>query len=131
MPRDTGTYAIHIMFDRNSAKSGDCFVELETESDALAFMARVRCNGNKRKIADRLVDVQFSSQTELMQAMFPKAKCVTWKGQVPVIGRPEYEYSAGFQGFLSSEEMTMTVKFASEPRKVCHCASLSTSSKNN
>jgi len=123
MPPNGGTYAIHIMFDRQSAKSGDCYIEFPTATDAAhVFSSRKNfydrhSHDPQRVIGGRRVRIKMSSQEELMQEIFPKAKCVTWRKQQPIILPPVDEYTSGFNGFLSSEELVFTSKWALEPRK--------------
>lgn len=121
MPPNSGSYAIHIMFDRQSAKSGDCYIEFPTDAAAAAiFNSRknwIQDNAAHRRIGVRNAVITISSQKELMEELFPKAKCVTWHGQEPNITYPEDEYTSGFAGFLTSEELVMTAKWANEPQK--------------
>jgi len=121
MPPNSGSYAIHIMFDRQSAKSGDCYVEFPTASAATLVMNSRKNSWHMgkvfRNIGGRRVYLRMSSQEELMQEVFPRAKCVTWIGSEPIITPPNDDYSSGFAGFITSEELVMTNRWANEPHK--------------
>ena len=122
MPPNSGHYAIHIEFDRSSAKSGDAYVEFPNFASADAFLKRVHgrdARNGRRKIGDRIINITLSSQTELMKLMFPKAKDVHWEDHQPCILPPKESYSTGFKGFVTGEEMVMTARFAAEPHKAC------------
>lgn len=121
-PPGTQYDAIHIIMERSTAKSMDCFVEFETQGEAqLAFDRATRQmnnGGRKPRIGDRLITVHMSSQEQFMKELFPRAKCVQWQGQHPTIVPPEPPFQTGFQGFITSEEMFMVTKFATTPSRV-------------
>jgi hypothetical protein len=134
MPPRSGSYAIHIGFDRYTAKSGDVYVEFPTAAMAETFLWRLRNHRNDshhdfaassseynarpitRKIGDRIATFEISSQADLMKELFPKAKSVEWIGQVPQIMQVNDSIGA-FKSFITSEEMVSTTKFAAEPKK--------------
>lgn len=117
MPPETGTYAIHIIMERSTAKSYDCFVEFETLDAAVAEYNRLN-NARRCVIGCRKATVELSDQSALMGELFPKAKCVQWIGINPNIVPPHEEYSTGFQGFVSGEEMHVTARIAQNPSRV-------------
>jgi len=99
----------------------DCFVEYEREEHAKMAVARFNDQkklGKRPRVGDRQVRVQLSSQEALMMQLFPKAKCVVWKGQEPIITLPMDTHNSGFRGFITSEEMVMTVRWAENPARV-------------
>lgn len=113
------------MMERETGKTMDCFVELSTPAEAAFVHSQFEnrmMEGRRLRIGDRPVKVDLSSQEELMQAMFPRAKCVSWDGNNPIIDEPKEVWggvkSTGFQGFLSSEEMVSVVKHAEAPHRV-------------
>lgn len=121
-PARTPFYAIHIIMERTSAKSMDCFVEFEDENEASEAVRRIHRQypqpGRKPRIGDRVVQVSLSSQAELMQAVFPRSKCRYWDGQNPVVrSSPEDSPAMGFKGYVTSEEMHMVSKFATTPSR--------------
>lgn len=107
--------------ERSTGKTMDCFVELSTEHEAHKVFDRFHhrsSNGKAPRIQDRHVQIEISSQAAMMRELFPRAKCVTWEGQVPLVFTPKEAYDSGFRGFLTSEEMTMTLKHAQTPSRV-------------
>jgi len=120
-PAHTSYFGIHIIMDRPTAKSMDCYVEYEREEHAQLAASRFNDQtriGKRARLGDRQVRVELSSQEQLMKELFPKAKCVVWKGQEPLITFPNDEHSSGFKGFITSEEMVMTIRWAENPGRV-------------
>ena len=121
-PQGSPWYAIHIIMERSTAKTMDCFVEFETQKDADHAVDRFKrqCLTHRHpRIGDRHVDMTESSQAALMKELFPRAKCVRWEGQDPHPYETTEPYNSGFKGFTNSEEMVMTVKHAEVPQRVC------------
>ena len=117
MPRNSGTYAIHIIMERSTAKSNECYVELLTSDGAQGVVARME-NSGRRAIQTRRVKAELSSQETLMRELFPRTKCVRWEGCNPVILPNPDPYTSGFGGFVASEEMVMMAKYAQNPQRV-------------
>ncbi|KAI5284038.1 hypothetical protein KEM54_001630, partial [Ascosphaera aggregata] len=114
--------AIHIIIERSTGKTMDCFVEFADVSDAqetLACINRNIENGQPVKLGTRHVHAEMSSQCEMMREMFPRAKCVDWKEGVPrVMRKKEGErWSTGFTGFVTEEEMFLTIRHAESPSR--------------
>ena len=126
MPVGTPYFAVHIIMDRNSGKTMDAFVEVSSTREALNIagqVARRASAGRTIKLGDRQVDVEISSQEELMKELFPRTKNVEWVGNTPRVIDEDTEYfsnvqALGFDGFVGSEEMVMLVKFAENPSRV-------------
>ena len=113
--------AIHIIMERGTGKTSCCFVEFESPLEAMLAFNRftdAKNRGNPRRIRERNVIMEPSSQEELMKAMFPRARCVVWRGQCPELRGPANQYESGFKAFLTSEEIVMTVKLAESPQRV-------------
>ncbi|KAI9768940.1 MAG: Arp complex subunit [Geoglossum simile] len=112
--------AIHIIMDRTTSKTMDCYVEFLTESDARSAVQRFNDHhdaGRHPRIGERHVDMEMSSQTSLMMELFPKTgKYVAWNGAHPTIAR-EADSWGGFKAFITSEELVMTVKHADTPHR--------------
>ena len=120
-PAGTPYLAIHIIMERSTAKSMDCYVEFESAHEAQYAVGRFENqlkNGHHPRIGDRKVRMELCSQEELMRELFPKAKCVQWHGQIPTVHPPIDKLSVGFQGFITGEELVMTAKFAEFPQRV-------------
>lgn len=100
----------------------DCYVEFQTHADAVAAASRFtnpnRPNIRRPRVGDRAVKVAVVQQEELMQQLFPRAKCVQWNGQHPVVMTPQDQFTATFKGFVDSEEMHMLTKYAQNPSRV-------------
>lgn len=116
MPRGTGSYAIHIIMERATAKSNDCYVEFESQVDAENEAYRLQTT--KRLIGNRRARIAMSSQEELMSEILPRAKCVRWQSCKPEVIQNTDEYLDGFQGFVTSEEMHHTSRIAMTPTRV-------------
>lgn len=116
MPRGTGSYAIHIIMERSTAKSNDCFVEFETYEAAAAEAFRLQ--SGRRLVGNRRARIELSSQPSLMEELFPRAKCVTWNDCTPRVHQAQDEFDSGFQGFVTGEEMHATAKIAMNPQRV-------------
>lgn len=107
--------------DRASGKTMDAFVEVESREEVYSivnlYSQRIKQRRGPR-IGNRHVEIVESSQEELMRALFPKSRNVTWQGQEPLIGHSGDEHSSGFLGFLTREEITTLVKHAEVPQRV-------------
>jgi len=108
--------------ERASGKTMDAFVEVETHADAVSIVDTYTQRVAQRRgprIGNRHVEIAVSSQEQLMQTLFPRARSMTWQGQEPCIEHTGDEFSSGFLGFLTQEEITMLVKHAEVPQRVC------------
>ena len=113
---------IHIIMERSTGKTMDCYVEFFSVGDAQAAinkLHRQRDEGNRYlRLQDRHVEVEISSQEALMKELFPRAKNVRWKGQAPLIVETNEPYNSGFKAFVTAEELVMLVKHAEQPQRV-------------
>lgn len=98
----------------------DAFVEFKTQKDADAAARRLSFteSGRYARLGTRHVDVTVSSQDELLHDLFPRAKCIEWRDGIPTLLPNTDPYSAGFQGFLTSEEIRGLVSHALNPARV-------------
>ncbi|TGO76152.1 hypothetical protein BELL_0171g00010 [Botrytis elliptica] len=113
---------IHIIMERVTSKTLDAYVEFVNFSEASNAITRFdmnRMGGRGGRLGQRHVEVELSSQEELMKQLFPKAKNVEWHGNKPtIIERDENDkYNSGFQGFVSREELVMLVKHVESPQR--------------
>ncbi|ESZ91616.1 hypothetical protein SBOR_8015 [Sclerotinia borealis F-4128] len=113
---------IHIIMERVTSKTLDAYVEFISFSEAANAVQRFdtnRIGGRGGRLGQRHVEVELSSQEELMKQLFPKAKNVKWHGSKPeIIARDENDrYNSGFQGFVSREELVMLVKHVESPQR--------------
>lgn len=115
MPRDSGAFAVHLVMERESGKTLDAFVELDSPGAAADLVARL--GYQKHRVQQRHVRIMLSSQESLMKALFPKAKCVEWMGVNPIVMQPPDEYTSGFKFFVSDEELVRMVAHAQVPSR--------------
>lgn len=113
---------VHIIMDRSTGKTNDCYVEFFSVADAQAAVKRLRMRGHQIKIGtpplDRVVTVDLSSQDCLLKELFPRAKNVVWKDGIPNIEQSTEPYNSGFKAFVTGEEMVMLVRHAEQPHRV-------------
>lgn len=119
-PEGSPYHAVHIIMERESGKTMDCFIEVTTANEAAwvsrQFGRRVESR-RQPKVGDRQVEVLYSSQDELMAELFPRAKHVRWCDGQPMVDKTPRRYyadqvAAGFQGFLHPEELVAMGKHA-------------------
>ena len=119
--QDLGT-PIHIIMDRSTGKTMDCWVEFFSTGDAHAAVNKLIYRGHQLKLGsppmDRAVTLEVSTQEELMKQIFPRAKNVAWNGCSPFILKSTEPYNSGFKSFLTGEEMVMLVRHAEQPHRV-------------
>lgn len=114
---------VHIVMERVTSKTLDCYVEFTTFAEAVSAVNRFETNrtgGRGGRLGQRHVEVELSNQDELMKDLFPKAKNVQWRDGRPTIADrdPNDPYNSGFQGFVSKEELVMLVKHVDAPQRV-------------
>jgi len=114
--------------ERVTSKTLECFVEFIDFGEAVSAVNRFESNrGQGRgRLGQRHVEVELSTQGELMKELFPKAKNVRWEGSKPhIIPRDmEDKYNSGFQGFIIKEELIMLLKHVESPQRVSRSISL-------
>ncbi|OAA60104.1 RNA recognition, RNP-1 [Cordyceps fumosorosea ARSEF 2679] len=112
---------VHIIMEKVTSKTMDAYVEFMTLEDAMRAVekhAQNQLSGRPTRLGDRPVDLQLSSQANLMKDLFPVAAGVVWKGVTPEIQphKPNEPW-ANFKGFISAEEMVMLVKHVEVPHR--------------
>ncbi|RMZ86106.1 hypothetical protein DV737_g128, partial [Chaetothyriales sp. CBS 132003] len=115
-------HPIFIIMERGTGKTQDCFVELPSASVAADCIERIEnliMADKPPKMAQRIVNVEMSSQGELMRELFPRAKNIMWDPTtgIPIMLAPVDGYGAGFRGFLTAEELNNVVRFAEMPQR--------------
>ncbi|KAJ5342165.1 Nucleotide-binding alpha-beta plait [Penicillium brevicompactum] len=111
---------IHVIMERSTGKTMDCFVEYVSDADAEKACARLNRNydlGSAPRMGNRHVDVEMSSPEQLMKALFPLTKCVEWNDGSPVEEENNDHWSTGFDGFLTDEELFCLVRHAEQPHR--------------
>ena len=107
--------------ERSTGKTMDCFVEFVSQKDAKDTVDRINRNydiGTAPRIGSRHVDVELSSQAKMMKAIFPLTKCISWVDGRPVQLENKDEWSTGFNGFLTDEELFCLSRHADQPHRV-------------
>ena len=125
-PPGTSFHAVHIIMERQSGKTLDAFVEVESGREAQTVVTQINNrarNGRPAKLGDRCIEVAMSNRDEMLATIFPCAKNVTWIDGVPKIETEVEELypgvkSTGFIGFLQDEEITHMSKHADTPQRV-------------
>jgi hypothetical protein len=109
--------------ERVTAKTQDAYVEFYSLQDAMKAVHRhqeIISKGRPARLGDRPVEVELSSQDQLMADLFPLATAVKWQNGHPVIVEKTHNEPWGdFHGFVTEEEMTMLVKHVEVPQRVC------------
>lgn len=143
LSQPAGSVPVHIVMERSTGKIMDCFVEFPTVFEAeqclKAFQqeAKLSATGEldtnakqtrrgrpKPRMGLRHVHVDMSSQAELMKATFPRARFVEfekWSGAPSILERDvqdPFEWTFGFRGYVTSEEVFGLIKFAEHPTRV-------------
>ncbi|KAB8223559.1 hypothetical protein BDV33DRAFT_200528 [Aspergillus novoparasiticus] len=111
---------IHIIMERSTAKTMDCFVETETQEAAQRTVDRINSiyeTGRAPRLGLRRVDVEYSNQDALLKDLFPRAKCISWEEGTPRELPNTDPYSTGFSGFITSEEIVGAIRHAEIPHR--------------
>ncbi len=120
---------IHIIMDRVTGRTNDAYIEFMTMNDAMKAVEKFneqQAHGRHPRLGDRPIEVELSSQSVLMGALFPQARGIVWMGSEPVLQQPRVEEPWNrFKGFISAEEMTILVKHVESPHRVRLSLSLS------
>ncbi|WEW56727.1 hypothetical protein PRK78_002176 [Emydomyces testavorans] len=118
LPQHLGT-PVHIIMDRSTAKTMDCYVEFFSTEDAKQTLEWLNRGlpGAPPRLGDRHIDVEMSSQDELLKDLFPRAKCIVWQNGKPILTPNNDAYSVGFQGFLTGEETFCMIRNAEMPKR--------------
>ncbi|KFY50332.1 hypothetical protein V495_00307 [Pseudogymnoascus sp. VKM F-4514 (FW-929)] len=111
---------IHIVMERVTSKTMDAFVEFVDINEAVNAVTRYEANragGRGGRLGERHVALEVCGHELFMQALFPKAVNVVWKGSDPQISTDHDRYNSGFKGFISREELVMLVKHVEAPQR--------------
>ncbi|EXJ62942.1 hypothetical protein A1O7_03386 [Cladophialophora yegresii CBS 114405] len=115
-------YPTHIIMERSTGKTMDCYMEIKSPEMAAADWEHAFGTKQMRipKIGQRNVEVSLSSHAELMKDIFPRAKCIVWdddeNGSPKLIPNRDI-YSSGFNGFITTEELTCMARHAEYPQR--------------
>ena len=113
--------SIHVIMERPTSKTMDCFIELltpEAAADAFQKHENLVMSGKHPRIGTRHVEVLISSQDELLTAIFPRARGIVWENGIPRKIENHDPYSTGFKSFFTREEMIGMFRHAETPQRV-------------
>lgn len=111
-------WPVHIILDRLTGKTMDCFVEFVSIQHAQNFVEARNRPGYLNKLGDRIATVSMSTQDVLLEQTFARARNVEWRSGIPFITESSDPYNSGFKGFLSSEELVRLIQHAESPHRV-------------
>jgi RNA recognition motif-containing protein len=112
--------AVHIIMERSTSKTLDCFVEFSADSsihDQIRRHEDLVLSGRHPGLGSRPVQVEESDQNALLAEIFPRAKSIVWESGAPVVLTNSDPYSTGFKGFFTKEEMVGLVRHAECPQR--------------
>ncbi|KAL4883856.1 hypothetical protein BJY04DRAFT_215750 [Aspergillus karnatakaensis] len=115
---------IHIIMERSTAKTMDCYAEFQTPDDARNTVSRINRiyeTGRAPRLGNRHVEVELSHQNELLKDLFPRAKCIAWIKGMPFEIDNTDPYCSGFSGFFTSEEIILAIRHAEIPHRSPFC----------
>ena len=112
-------WPIHIILDRLTGKTMDCYVEFLSVEDAQAFVNDRNRPSYFNKLGDRLATVTMSTQDALLKQIFARATNVEWRDGMPIVTESQDPFNTGFKGFISSEELVRLIQHAEFPHRVC------------
>ncbi|KAL2830226.1 hypothetical protein BDW59DRAFT_177991 [Aspergillus cavernicola] len=116
--------AIHIIMERSTAKTMDCYAEFQTPGDAKDAVIRINRiyeTGRAPRLGNRHVDVELTDQNELLKDLFPRTKCIVWRNGMPHLAENNDPYCSGFSGFFTSEEIILAIRHAEIPHRSPFC----------
>ncbi|KAJ5171092.1 Nucleotide-binding alpha-beta plait [Penicillium coprophilum] len=111
---------IHIIMERSTGKTMDCFVEFPSKKDAEDTVQRINRAydaGSAPRMGSRHIDIEMSTPAKLLKAIFPRAKCISWDDGNPVQLPNQDDWSTGFDGFLTDEELFCVTRHAEQPHR--------------
>ncbi|KKK18434.1 hypothetical protein ARAM_003659 [Aspergillus rambellii] len=115
---------VHIIMERSTAKTMECYAEFETPSEARETVVRINRiyeTGRAPRLGNRHVDLELSNQDALLKDLFPRAKCVVWRDGMPYVMPNTDPYSTGFTGFFTTEEIIGAIRHAEMPHRSPFC----------
>jgi len=101
----------------------DCYAEFQTHADARDTANRINRiyeSGRPPRLGNRHVDVDLTNQNELLKDLFPRAKCIVWRGGMPYPQENSDPYCSGFTGFFTAEEIILAIRHAEIPHRVSY-----------
>jgi hypothetical protein len=116
-PVASGIYGVHIIQDRMTGKTMDVFIELKDWQEADRSFRRYNnlVEGKREpKLGPRRINLDMSTNSALMKAMFPRAKC-DWVNGVPERSDDYLQKNPStWDGFITFEELVKVLLFAEQ-----------------
>ncbi|RDA86414.1 hypothetical protein CP532_6491, partial [Ophiocordyceps camponoti-leonardi (nom. inval.)] len=112
---------VHIIMERVTSKTMDAYVEFINLDEAMKVVDKHHQNltaGRPSRLGDRPIEVELSSQGNLLKDLFPLARGLIWDGATPHTKpfNPHFAWE-NFRGFISEEEMVMLIKHVEVPHR--------------
>ncbi|RCI13026.1 hypothetical protein L249_0202 [Ophiocordyceps polyrhachis-furcata BCC 54312] len=112
---------VHIIMERVTSKTMDAYVEFINLDEAMKVVDKHHQNltaGRPSRLGDRPIEVELSSQGNLLRDLFPLARGLIWDGATPYTKafNPHFGWE-NFRGFISEEEMVMLIKHVEVPHR--------------
>lgn len=114
-------FPFHIIMERSTGKTMDAFIEVQTPEIAADAVDRNFRGMKFSKLGQRHVNLELSSQAQLLKDLFPRARSVVWdegNGGAPYLIENIDPYSSGFNGFVTDEELNGMIRHAETPQRV-------------
>ncbi|PHH88238.1 hypothetical protein CDD83_7787 [Cordyceps sp. RAO-2017] len=112
---------VHIIMERVTSKTMDAYVEfvsLDEAMKAVDWHQHLQQGGRVPRLGDRPIEVELSSQANLMRDLFPLARGLIWVGVTPNFKPFDEQFAwENFRGFISEEEMVMLIKHVEVPHR--------------
>jgi hypothetical protein len=115
--------AVHIIMGRTNARALDVYAEIGTDDawdSIFKLYEEASYYGEPLKMGVRHVNIEKSSQSELMKEIFPLSCCMDFKNSfgIPVKVKNDDVYSTGFKKFLKVEELHLLLRSVIDPERV-------------
>lgn len=114
-------FPFHIIMERSTGKTMDAFIEVQSSRIAQDAVDRNFSGMKFSKLGQRHVNLELSSQAQLLQELFPRARSVEWderNGGHPYLVENNDPYTSGFNGLFTQEEMNGMIRHAEAPGRV-------------
>jgi len=115
-------YPYHIIMERSTGKTMDVFIEVQSQDTAAEAVDRNFRGMKFNRLGQRMVNLELSSQAQLLRDLFPRARSIVWDEEnngAPYLVENTDPYSSGFNGFMTSEELNGLIRHAETPSRVC------------
>ena len=109
--------SIHIIMDRMTGKTYDCYVEVSSTDAAQSFVNSRTNSRQAQPLLDRIPTVEMSCLDQLLENLFPKARSMQWMQGQPILRAGE-SVDSPFRALVTQEEMATTVRYAESPQRV-------------